>query len=60
MTETRLSPWYSGSCTWQRKHVDWEIGSSLRDTRLTSSVRVVGNRCYKDTPTIDKDRTLPA
>lgn len=22
-----------GSCTWQRKHVDWEIGSSLRDTR---------------------------
>lgn len=21
-----------GKCTWQRKHVDWEIGSSLRDT----------------------------
>ena len=21
-----------GECTWQRKHVDWEIGSSLRDT----------------------------
>ena len=21
-----------GRCTWQRKHVDWEIGSSLRDT----------------------------
>lgn len=21
-----------GPCTWQRKHVDWEIGSSLRDT----------------------------
>ena len=22
-----------GPCAWQRKHVDWEIGSSLRDTR---------------------------
>ncbi len=21
-----------GPCTWQRKHVDWEIGSSLRET----------------------------
>lgn len=21
-----------GKCTWQRKHVDWEIGSSLRET----------------------------
>lgn len=21
-----------GPCTWRRKHVDWEIGSSLRDT----------------------------
>lgn len=21
-----------GRCTWRRKHVDWEIGSSLRDT----------------------------
>ena len=21
-----------GACTWKRKHVDWEIGSSLRDT----------------------------
>ena len=24
-----------GRCTWQRKYVDWEIGSSLRDTRKT-------------------------
>lgn len=22
-----------GPCTWQRKHVDWEIGSSLRKTK---------------------------
>ena len=25
-----------GPCTWQRKHVDWEIGSSLRKTRRNS------------------------
>ena len=25
-----------GRCTWQRKYVDWEIGSSLRDTRKNS------------------------
>ena len=23
-----------GSATWQRKHVDWEIGSSIRHTQL--------------------------
>ena len=31
-----------GSCTWQRKHVDWEIGSSLRDTRLNSRCGLLG------------------
>ena len=31
-----------GPCTWQRKHVDWEIGSSLRDTRLNSRCGLVG------------------
>ena len=25
-----------GPSTWQRKHVDWEIGSSLRDTKNNS------------------------
>ena len=31
-----------GSCTWQRKHVDWEIGSSLRATRLNSRCGMLG------------------
>lgn len=31
-----------GRCTWQRKHVDWEIGSSLRDTRLNSRCGLLG------------------
>ena len=31
-----------GVCTWQRKHVDWEIGSSLRDTRLNSRCGFLG------------------
>ena len=31
-----------GMCTWQRKHVDWEIGSSLRDTRKNSRCGLLG------------------
>ena len=31
-----------GQCTWQRKHVDWEIGSSLRQTRLNSRCGLLG------------------
>ena len=31
-----------GNCTWQRKHVDWEIGSSLRDTKNNSRCGLVG------------------
>ena len=31
-----------GRCTWQRKHVDWEIGSSLRQTRLNSRCGLLG------------------
>ena len=27
-----------GPCTWRRMHVDWEIGSSLRDTKRTQGV----------------------
>ena len=26
-----------GPCTWQRKHVDWEIGSSIRKTKKNPS-----------------------
>lgn len=31
-----------GRCTWQRKYVDWEIGSSLRDTRKNSRCGMIG------------------
>ncbi len=31
-----------GPCTWQRKHVDWEIGSSLRDTQRKSRCGLLG------------------
>ena len=31
-----------GRCTWQRKYVDWEIGSSLRDTRNNSRCGLIG------------------
>ena len=31
-----------GPCTWQRKHVDWEIGSSLRDTHKNPRCGLLG------------------
>jgi len=31
-----------GAQTWQRKHVDWEIGSSIRDTRLNPRSGLLG------------------
>ena len=31
-----------GRCTWQRKHVDWEIGSSLRDTKNNPRCGLLG------------------
>ena len=31
-----------GECTWQRKHVDWEIGSSLRDTKRNKRCGLLG------------------
>ena len=31
-----------GPCTWQRKHVDWEIGSSLRNTKKNYRCGLLG------------------
>ncbi|MDE2695522.1 MAG: TIR domain-containing protein [Chloroflexota bacterium] len=31
-----------GPCTWQRKHVDWEIGGSLRRTRANPRCGLLG------------------
>lgn len=42
-----------GPCTWQRKHVDWEISSSLRDTNNNPRCGLLGlllpnHRNFKD------------
>ena len=31
-----------GTCTWRRRHVDWEIGSSLRKTKKNSRCGLIG------------------
>ena len=31
-----------GRCTWQRKHVDWQFGSSLRNTKRNASYGLIG------------------
>ena len=31
-----------GPCTWRRKHVDWEIGSSIRKTKKNSRCGLLG------------------
>ena len=31
-----------GPCTWQRKYVDWEIASSLRDTKMNPRCGLLG------------------
>ena len=31
-----------GPCTWQRKHIDWEIGSSIRKTKKNSRCGILG------------------
>ena len=36
-----------GPCTWQRKHVDWEIGSSLRDTKKNPRCGLLGILLHK-------------
>lgn len=44
-----------GPRTWQRKHVDWEIGSSLRDTRRNDRCGLLGitlpnHTCFNRAP----------
>ena len=43
-----------GACTWQRKHVDWEIGASLRNTAKNPRCGLLGillpsHPCYRKT-----------
>lgn len=51
-----------GCCTWQRKHVDWEIGSSLRKTKKNPRCGLVGIllKCHPQYGTSEIDpRLLP-
>ena len=48
-----------GQCTWQRKHVDWEIGASLRDTPLNPRCGLLGI-ILPDHPDFNSARPRPA
>ena len=43
-----------GPCTWKRKHVDWEIGSSLRETKKNPRCGLLGI-LLPDHPDFDKE-----
>ena len=52
-----------GSCTWQRKYVDWEIGASLTDTNHNDRCGLLGillptHKCYNKIGSIDY-RSIP-
>ena len=47
-----------GPCTWQRKHVDWEIGSSLRATRLNSRCGPIGHFAARSPPIWERHDTV--
>ena len=42
IAEAKVTVVLVGCCTWQRKHVDWEIGSSLRKTKKNPRCGLVG------------------
>ena len=42
MSQATVTVVLIGPCTWQRKHVDWEIGSSLRDTTQNPRCGLMG------------------
>lgn len=47
-----------GPCTWKRKHVDWEIGSSLRDTENKPRCGLLGI-CLPNHPDFGKKEYDP-
>lgn len=51
-----------GAKTWQRKHVDWEIGSSLRDTKYNPRSGLLGiiTPNYISSPGYYNPNTIPA
>lgn len=42
IADTTVTVVLIGPCTWKRKHVDWEIGSSLRKTRKNPRCGLLG------------------
>ncbi|WP_434345578.1 TIR domain-containing protein [Myxococcus virescens] len=42
LSDTSVTVVLIGAETWQRKHVDWEIGSSIRDTRANPRSGLIG------------------
>jgi hypothetical protein len=42
LRDTSVTAVLVGALTWQRKHVDWEIGSSLRDTAANPRSGLLG------------------
>jgi len=42
LRDTSVTVVLIGAQTWQRKHVDWEIGSSLRDTKMNPRSGLLG------------------
>ncbi len=42
LRDTSVTVVLIGKYTWQRKHVDWEIGSSIRDTELNPRSGLMG------------------
>ncbi|MBS1911575.1 MAG: TIR domain-containing protein [Bacteroidetes bacterium] len=42
LRDTSVTVVLIGAQTWQRKHVDWEIGSSIRDTKLNPRSGLLG------------------
>ena len=53
-----------GRCTWKRKHVDWEIGSSLSDTKNNSRCGLLGillphHPDFKKEPASRNPRLIP-
>ena len=47
-----------GPCTWKRKHVDWEIGASLRKTKKNSRCGLLGI-LLPNHPDFDKEEYDP-
>lgn len=55
LRDTTVTVVLIGSQTWQRKHVDWEIGSSLRHTQYNSRSGLIGIFLPTYTDTVEWD-----